>query len=585
MADEKKSKEELDAEMKALKERLKELEAEKQQLEQEVASTTQVAAVPTTITTSTELERTLASLVRQTALILQAQKCLIVLHDPETNEFVPQKPALRISDEQLKAFKLKATEGVGGEVFRTRKPILIDDATSDPRTVKENVALLGIKSLACVPLIVKKRDETQRVLEEQPIGVMYVFNKRGKLPFTPEDARLLKLLADNAAAIISNAKAFIEVSEEKKELEATLESMLAGVIFVRKNGRIAVMNETARAIFGIKEEKLVGKQYTDVIKETRIVEMIDKAIKTGEEQKEEVSFIVQLHGQPTEKFYQVQTAPVRGENGEGMVGAVAIFNDITEIRTLERMKTAFVSTVSHELRTPLTSIKGFISTLLSDTEGFFDNEARMEFYTIIDQECDRLTRLISDLLNVSRIESGRALQVNWKRFDVLELAEKVVEVQRSYTEKHTLIVDVQGDIPKIMADPDKVDQILTNLVNNAIKYSPEGGEIRVKISMDDENTVHFVVSDQGLGIPPEHIDKVFDRFHRIDTADTRKAGGTGIGLYLVKHLVEAHGGKIWVESEVGKGSDFHFTLPVNPPKEILEKDSVAKEQAQAAGAS
>ena len=581
MSDTQDQKERLDAEMDSLRNRLSELEKEKKVLEQEVASSSG-PAVPTTITTSSELERTLGSLVRQTALILQAQKCLILLHDPETNDFFPQKPALRIPDEQLQAIKLKATEGIGGEVFRTRKPILIDDAVGDERTVKENVALLGIKTLACVPLVVKKRDETQRVLEEQPIGVMYVFNKRGTLPFTPEDARLLKLLADNAAAIISNARAFIEISEEKKELEATLESMMAGVIFVRSNGRIAVMNETARAIFELPDTNLQGKQYVDIVKETKVIEMIQATMEQGEEKKEEISFTMTFHGQPTEKFYQVQTAPVRGENGEGMVGAVAIFNDITEIRTLERMKTAFVSTVSHELRTPLTSIKGFVSTLLSDTEGFFDNETRVEFYTIIDQECDRLTRLISDLLNVSRIESGRALQINWKRFDTLELAKKVVSVQKSYTDKHELRIVAKGEIPPIMADPDKVDQILTNLVNNAIKYSPEGGTITVTIERRGD-ALRYTVTDQGMGIPPEHLDKVFDRFHRIDNADTLKAGGTGIGLYLVKHLVEAHGGKIWVESETGKGSSFIFELPVTPPKEILGQDEVANQQHNAEG--
>jgi len=256
------------------------------------------------------------------------------------------------------------------------------------------------------------------------------------------------------------------------------------------------------------------------------------------------------------------------------MGIVVIFNDITEIRSIERMKTAFVSTVSHELRTPLTSIKGFISTLLMDEDGtFYDFETQREFYKIIDTECDRLTRLISDLLNVSRIEAGRALDLNPKPVTLPALIEKVAAVQKSYTNKHELVVDIKNELPVIVADEDKVDQILTNLTNNAIKYSPKGGTVTIT-ALADGDIVRMSVTDQGMGIPKEHLPKVFDRFHRVDNRDTRTVGGTGIGLYLVKHLVEAHGGKIWVESEVGKGSSFIFELPKCPPQFVEEHDEL-----------
>jgi two-component system phosphate regulon sensor histidine kinase PhoR len=274
-----------------------------------------------------------------------------------------------------------------------------------------------------------------------------------------------------------------------------------------------------------------------------------------------------------EKIYQVQSAMVRGEDQQP-IGVVAIFNDITEIRSIERMKTAFVSTVSHELRTPLTSIKGFISTLLADEDGdYYDQETQREFYHIIDMECDRLTRLISDLLNVSRIESGHALDLNPKPVNLAQLIEKVVTVQRSYTDKHEFVVDIGPGLPLIVADEDKVDQILTNLTNNAIKYSPRGGRIKISAAANG-GAARVSISDEGMGIPKEHLPKVFDRFHRVDNRDTREVGGTGIGLYLVKHLVEAHGGRIWVESEVGKGSVFTFDLPKCPPQFEAEQDTL-----------
>jgi signal transduction histidine kinase len=238
------------------------------------------------------------------------------------------------------------------------------------------------------------------------------------------------------------------------------------------------------------------------------------------------------------------------------------------------MKTAFVSTVSHELRTPLTSIKGFISTLLADEDGdYYDQETQREFYHIIDMECDRLTRLISDLLNVSRIESGHALDLNPKPVNLAQLIEKVVTVQRSYTDKHEFVVDIGPGLPLIVADEDKVDQILTNLTNNAIKYSPRGGRIKISAAANG-GAARVSISDEGMGIPKEHLPKVFDRFHRVDNRDTREVGGTGIGLYLVKHLVEAHGGRIWVESEVGKGSVFTFDLPKCPPQFEAEQDTL-----------
>jgi two-component system phosphate regulon sensor histidine kinase PhoR len=293
--------------------------------------------------------------------------------------------------------------------------------------------------------------------------------------------------------------------------------------------------------------------------------MIRQALDDGSEGHTEVE--IALMGQGSVRIFQGHTAFVRGENGGAphVMGVVAIFNDITEIRNVERMKTAFVSTVSHELRTPLTSIKGFVSTLLQDKEGFYDTDTRMEFYEIIDSECDRLQRLIEDLLNVSRIESGRALQMNWSFFNPIPIVEKVLHAQRSYTDKHDLKVEVQDELPPVLGDADKFDQIMTNLVSNAIKYSPSGGAVTVGIKSEGD-TLTVSVKDNGIGIPQDKLNRVFEKFERVDDRDTRSAGGTGIGLFLVKHLVERHDGEVWVESEPGQGSTFTFRVPLQPPQ-------------------
>jgi len=327
------------------------------------------------------------------------------------------------------------------------------------------------------------------------------------------------------------------------------------------------MNASARDIFGVTPEDLAGgKSFDAVIKDEKVQDILRRALEEETGVAEEVT-LAEPDNPDQQHIFQVQSALVRNEAGE-TIGTAAIFNDITEIRNVDKMKTAFVSTVSHELRTPLTSIKGFISTLIQDTEGMYDEAIRHEFYNIIDTECDRLTRLITDLLNVSRIESGKSLQLNLKKgVNLHDLSERVVRAQKSYTTKHQLNIKLDPVIPLIEADEDKIDQILTNLVNNAIKYSPKGGNVTVGGKMMSPDLIQLGVSDEGMGIPKEQLGKMFQRFHRVDNRDTREIGGTGIGLFLVKNLVETHHGKIWIESEVGKGTTFFFTLPITQPEE------------------
>ncbi|MGQ9454845.1 MAG: ATP-binding protein [Armatimonadota bacterium] len=544
-----------------LEERLKEAEAR--------------AAGPTT---PSEVEETLKKMVYRIASMLQAEKCVFMLYDEETGELQATKPAIGLTDEEIKLFRVPATAGISGEVFREQKPIILYDAVNDPRTIKESVALLKIHNGVCAPLIVEKRDpDTNEVIERKAIGVVHVFNQRLGRPFDQEDVRILTQFARQQAAVIAAAQMYRAFVKEKQELEHVIESVYAGIIMVHNNGRLMQINPSARNMLGLDpSEKLVG-DYRDIIKNEAVRSILSRSLEEGVEVQEEISLPdPNAEDKESERIYQVQTAMVRGED-QTPIGVVAIFNDITEIRSVERMKTAFVSTVSHELRTPLTSIKGFISTLLQDTEGFYDKETVREFYTIIDQECDRLTRLISDLLNVSRIEAGRALELNPQPVNLPDLIEKVVAAQKSYTNKHEFKIELDPTLPVIVADPDKVDQILTNLTNNAVKYSPEGGTITVTGKPVD-GMVQISVIDQGMGIPKEHLNKVFDRFHRVDNRDTRKVGGTGIGLYLVKHLVEAHGGRIWVESELGKGSTFTFELPKCPPQ-FLEENAEAEQPA------
>lgn len=538
------------------------LEQAKHRLEDRVK---ELESSTVSMTAPAEAEELLRRMMTKMHNVLQAEMCVMMLYNEEADELYAAKPAVGLTDDDLANLKIKADQGISGEVFREHKPLIFNDPCSDPKAIQENVDLFGIKNGICAPLTLEKRDHnTNAVTERRVIGVLHAFNKRMGNEFDRIDVNLITQYARQAAAVMAAAQVFREVVQEKEELETVIENVGSGIMMLDVSGRIAQINASARAVLGIEQDAKLTGGYKTIIKSESVRNVLSKAINDDGDLQEEVTLpSSDPDKDKTDRIYQVQTAEVKDEDGSKM-GVAAIFNDITEIRSIERMKTAFVSTVSHELKTPLTSIKGFISTLLHDTEGF-DEDTTREFYTIIDQMCDRLTRLINDLLNVSRIEAGRALELYPSPVKPVDIANHVVTVQKLYTSEHDLVVDFAADVPVIAADKDKLEQILTNLTNNAVKYSPNGGTVTITGRMHD-GRVRITVADQGIGIPKEHLTRVFERFHRVDNRDTRKAGGTGIGLYIVKHLVEAHGGTVWAESEVGKGSQFIFELPKYPPQ-------------------
>lgn len=534
-----------------------------------------------------EFENILRRLVDKIAKILQAEKCVFFLHDAAAGTLYATSPALGLTQEQMAAMERPVSaEGVSNEVFRTTTSQITYDAALDPRAAAEGLARYGVRSAVSVPLIVEKRDEDNRVLDRTTVGVLHVFNKKYDGLFVEEDVRLLEQLARQGAAVIASAEMYREVVQEKQELLHTIDSLYAGLLMVSNSGRVLQINPSARAILGIAPSlPLIDAPYTQAIQDPRVRAILARAlVAKGGEVADEVAFPV-VDSAPEDQFqeriYQVQCAKVREDDGS-QAGIVAIFNDITEIRGVERMKTAFISTVSHELRTPLTSIKGFVSTLLADSEGYYDEETRHEFYGIIDAECDRLTRLIQDLLDISRIEQGHAMQMNWAEVDIAALTEKVLTTQRAYARDHVLSAGFPADFPRIEADPDKVEQILTNLVNNAIKYAPGGGPVRVIGEVLPETSplsVRVRVSDEGMGISREHLPKIFERFYRVDNRDNREIGGTGIGLALVKALTEGHGGTVSVESEPGRGTTFILTFPIR--RAVSDDDMLTDEEADA----
>jgi two-component system phosphate regulon sensor histidine kinase PhoR len=251
--------------------------------------------------------------------------------------------------------------------------------------------------------------------------------------------------------------------------------------------------------------------------------------------------------------FRCYSAPVRTPSGPGRIFTL---RDITRESEAERMRTALVSTVSHELRSPLTAIKGYVDSLLDG--GPWDEETQREFLQIIAASADKLAALVDNLLDAAKLEAG-VLRMEMEPVRVERIAQQVLEHRRRLVPDHALRLEVQPNLPLAEADPVRVEQVLANLVDNAIKYSPDGGAVTVRIQGGDDITVR--VSDQGIGITPEDAERLFERFFRVENGLARSTKGVGLGLYICKSLVEGHSGRIWVESEPGKGSTFAFTLP------------------------
>ena len=543
---------------------VEELQRRIRNLEQDLEAATTMAEVPAVVVTRPELRDTLMRLVNKVAMIVQTEKVMIMLHQLDSGTLLVLPPALGVTEEQATEVSISVDEGVSGHVFRTRESVLYNDALNDPRTEKSFVARLHVRNGICVPLVIKQRDEEERLVDERVIGVMHVLNKRFGQDLTQEDLRLVEMLAEQAAAVISNAQLYIQLTEEKEELEEAFEHIAVGVMVVNTQGTLRLMNPAACKMLGLPVSDYVGAQMDAVVPAGEARDLLTAALDQGEERSIEIEM-----GEEDSHTYQAQASLITNED-DTLEAAVAIFNDITDIRRVERMKTAFVSTVSHELRTPLTSIKGFISTLLEDEEGMYDEETQREFLVIINEECDRLTRLISDLLNISRIEAGHGLDLQLADVDLRQVINRAAANQQAYTKKHRLVTEFDDSIGAMRVDQDKLMQILDNLVGNAVKYSPNGGTVKIKV-VDEGTTVRIDVSDEGLGVPERHRDQIFQRFHQVDDdIDHRSISGTGIGLYLVQHLAQAHGGNVWLaHTEVGVGSTFSLRLPKNP-EAVLE---------------
>lgn len=367
------------------------------------------------------------------------------------------------------------------------------------------------------------------------------FNRRVKVVSNDEIGHL-SITFNNMADILQNT--LKDSLDKQNKLEAILKSMDSGVIAVDTSHRVIMINPYAKKIFGISKD-IIGQNLINNIRDFELDDIFDSTKEDSREMK-----ILW----PKERVLRIRTADIINDGKK--IGTVAVVQDITDIRKLENMRSQFVANVSHELKTPLTSIKGFAETLK-----YVDDPVNKEkFLNIIDDEANRLTRLINDILTLSHIENNTEMKK--EKFNVNHIAKDVYNLMKNTAEKKNIkITIVEEKDFSLNGDSDRFKQMLINLIDNGIKYSDNNGKIIIKTSCNNEECF-ISVEDNGVGISRDHLERLFERFYRVDKARSRSQGGTGLGLAIVKHIVASFNGNIQVESEIGKGTKFTIKIPI-----------------------
>lgn len=338
-----------------------------------------------------------------------------------------------------------------------------------------------------------------------------------------------------------------DLETERAKLEAVLQKMTDGVLIVDADGLVQLVNPAAEKMFSITHAHLTGKPLIEVVRHHQLAELWQRCQATGEDQRMdfEIGLKLSLQGIATSLSPAIPGS------------TLLLFQDMTHQRQIENMRRDFISNVSHELRTPLAALKALTETLQSGA--LEDPPAARRFLEQMETEVDSLSLIVTELLELSRIESGR-VPLNLAPTRPVDIIQPAQERLRLQAERNglTISLDCPAELPPVMADASRIQQVVVNLLHNAIKFTPSGGKVSVS-AVQQEGLIQFTVSDTGIGIDTEDLPRIFERFYKVDRS--RASSGTGLGLAIARHLIEAHGGRIWAESELGKGSTFYFTIP------------------------
>jgi PAS domain S-box-containing protein len=491
-----------------------------------------------------ELEKVLALIVRVSSELLAGQAGLIALRDDEGG------------------WSIASSYGINPSFLKYLRPLMEDIPDhGDPakfslpevsrrlKRIAESTTM-GLLSGVGLPL----------VAHGEVLGVIFVFRSyRGR--FSSEDRALLQSFASQAAIAVNNASLYTEISNQKQFSDAVVESSADGMFILDQRFRFQRFNRACSRLTGFPLDQVIGKEHSEIIKwKTREPGLsFEDAEAGGWPLTAQASLYVEgdLERQDGGVVsVGITYAPTLTDDGE-MLSIVANIRDITKFREAEELKSTFISIISHELRTPVALIKGYVGTLRRE-DADWDPAIIQNSLAVIEEETDRLANLIDDLLDASRLQAD-ALVLNRAEVEFDQLANRIVNKFKVQSEKHSFEVSFPSDFPIVIADEDRMTQVLNNLISNAVKYSVAGGSIKISGSVQKDE-IRVCVRDEGPGISPEDVPFIFDRFYRSNKA-AENTKGAGLGLYLAKAVVEAHSGRIWVNERIKKGASICFSLP------------------------
>jgi PAS domain S-box-containing protein len=522
-------------------------------------------AILQTATQSLETEKILNDTLDKSLEILDFDVGYIRTLDPAKKNLIVRVARGLSSPEFLStSFPLDSPDPIVGKiVFKTQKPYIGSDIRKDPMFQARTMEKEGVISVAMIPIVSKQR----------AMGFIAVGSKKFH-KFTKREIRLLSAFSSQLGSALENAQLYDEVNKEKAYIENLVDNAGDAIISTDAEDRILTWNHGAEVIFGYSKEETIGQSLAILLTsrlKAELEEIRNKVRLTGVLRNLEVRRM-RKDGIIIETSLAV--SPIRDKD-DNVIGFLHLARDITEkkryeqrLKELDQMKSAFVSNVSHELRTPLTAIKASADNMLDRLLGDL-NEKQVGYLTRIKSNTDRLARLINDLLDLSTIEAGK-INLRLMNLPLVALVREATESLRPVATEKLIHLRVVSADPRAIAwaDRDKVIQVLMNLIGNALKFTPLRGKVTVAVTRNDPAWMQISVADSGPGIPVEEVNNVFGRFYQIDQAGKQKTQGTGLGLAISKALVEMHGGKIWVESELGKGSAFCFTLPAEQPFQL-----------------
>jgi PAS domain S-box-containing protein len=490
------------------------------------------------LTQELDLDKLLTRILRISIEMLAGQAGIIALHESGV-------------------WRVVAAHGIPAAFLSYLEPLLAEEKAAELNLIELNrmlkdltyTASMGLLNGVGIPLATHGRT----------IGVIFIFRSYPDL-FSANDKLLLQSFADQAAIAVFNARLYGQVSYEKQRLDALLDSAADGILILNADRTIERCNIAFERLFGQPRAEIQLKPHSEIIRWARRPEglTLEEAETAGWPLTSNAYLYVEgdlKRPEPPNLPIGITYAPLLAADGT-LRNVVVTVRDITKFRTAEEIKNTFVSIVSHELKTPVALIKGYVSTLRREDAKWDKNIVR-DSLAVIEEEADHLASMIEDLLDASRLQAG-GLTPNLADILLPNLVERQAERFRTQTDRHTIQVDFPSKFPIILADEDRIAQVISNLISNAIKYSPNG-EIRISGVVRPERVI-VCVSDQGPGIDPGDIPYVFGRFYRSEKA-VRKTKGAGLGLYLAKAIVEAHGGRIWVDPHPGKGASICFSLP------------------------